>query len=465
MLTAVLLAALGATEPGFDVRPCAPGTVQAPAVRALLPQDEDWSAAGDSTPAYKHQTWGANANITTSFGLDARLHVEHFRNEAFGAIPGGDESIFLRLTPWASVTFNDRVRLYGALKHGSVAGREASTPAAIDDPLDLHQGFVEFALGDMVGQSRNDLLVRLGRQELHYGRGRVIALRAGRIMRDDYDGGLVRYRNGAWVTDAFGFYAVEDGDDMFDNGTDDSASFSGLYSSGVIQGLNVDLYTVRWRRDEMTTTAGLSEVIRNYAGARFSGTAGEHWSWDVEATVQFGTVDATNEDLRGFQISGRIARAFSDMPGAPTPTLEFLYTTGDDDPSDGRIDTFLAPAASGLVYEDVTQPLGPGNLAWVKASVPFQAGSRLRVAPYVHAYWRVESQDALYTLFNTQLLPANTGNGDFVGVDIGFTARLSLTEHLSAFAYAGHFEPGDVFEETTRDVSGGNAILGLAYRY
>ncbi len=461
MMTAVLLAALGATEPDTDVRPRAPGTVQAPHVRALLPQDEDWSAAGTSAPAYKHQSWNHGA-ISSSIGLDARLHVEHFDNEAFGAIPGSDESVFLRLTPWASVTFNNRVRLFGAIKHASVAGREASTPAAIDDPLDLHQGFAEFALGDMLGQSRDDVLIRLGRQELHYGAGRLLAIRAGRIMRDDYDGALVRYRHGTWVTDAFGFYGVEDGNDIFDNGTDDSVSLSGIYSSGTLGGVAVDLYGVRWDRDQIL---GRSDVVRHFAGARASGTAGEHWSWDVEATIQFGSVEATDEDIRGFQIGGRVARAFNDLPGRPTPTLEGLYTTGDSNPTDERIDTFLAPQASGLVYEDVTQPLGPGNLAWVKASVPLQAAERLRVTPYVHAYWRVESEDALYTLFNTPLLPANTGDGDFVGLDVGINARLALTNHLAAFAYAGHFEPGDVFTGTARDVSSGNAILGLTYRY
>ena len=465
MFAALLVAALGAMQPDSDVRPRAPGTVQAPAVRPLLPQDEDWRAAGDATPAFKNQSFGSNAQIKTSLGLDARLHVEHFNNEAFGAIPGGDESVFLRLTPWASVTIDDRVRFYGALKHASVGGREASTPAAIDDPLDLHQGFVELAIGDAIGQSRNDLLVRLGRQELHYGRGRVLALRAGRIMRDDYDGGLVRYRSGAWVTDAFGFFGVEDGNDMFDNGTDDRTSVSGLYSSGRINSVNVDLYTMRWRRGDVATFAGPSELVRKYVGARASGTMLQHWSWDVEATVQFGSVEATDDDIRGYQLGGRLARALGDLPGAPTPTLEFLYSTGDDDPSDGRIDTFLVPLASGLVYEDVTQPLGPGNLAWLKGSVPFQPVSGLRIAPYVHAYWRVESEDALYTLFNTPLLPANAGDGDFVGLDIGFTARYALTEHLSVIAYGGHFDPGDVFSQTGRNANGTNAILGLTYRY
>ncbi len=465
MLATLLVAALGATEPANDVRPRTPGTVQSASVRPLLPQDEDWSIAGDTRPALKHQSWGSAGAITTSIGLDARLHLEYFDNEAFGAIQGGDESVFLRLTPWASVTFNDRIRLYAALKHGSVGGRDASTPAAIDDPLDLHQGFAELAIGDAFGQSRNNLLIRAGRQELHYGAGRLIAIRAGRIMRDDYDGALLRYRNGDWVTDAFGFYGVEDGNDIFDNGTDDRSSLAGVYASGVVQGTNVDLYAVRWRRDDVLSLGGRSEEVRRYAGARIYGTAGEHWRWDVEATLQFGERETTNEDIGGFQIGGRMSRALPDLPGSPTPTLEALYSSGDDDPTDGQINTFLAPQASGLVYEDVTQPLGPGNLAWVKASVPFELGSRIRLAPYLHAYWRVEETDGLYTLFNTQLLPPGTGNGDFVGLDIGVTARLRLTDHLAAFGYAGVFDPGDVFSRSGREASGRNAIVGLTYRY
>ena len=113
----------------------------------------------------------------------------------------------------------------------------------------------------------------------------------------------------------------------------------------------------------------------------------------------------------------------------------------------------------------MTQPLGPGNLAWVKGAVPFQLGARLRLTPYVHAFWRVESEDALYTLFNTPMIAPGVGDGDFVGLDVGVNARLSLTDHLSAFAYAGHFDPGDVFTGTGREASGGTAFMGLSYRY
>jgi len=465
MLVAAILATLSATSLDLDIRPRTPGAAQAPAVRPLLPQDEDWRSATEEVPAFKAQSWGASGSISTSLGLDARLHVEHFTNEAFGAIPGGDGSVFLRVTPWASVTFNDRIRLYGALKHASVSGREAATPPAIDDPLDFHQGFVELALGDALGQSRNDLLVRLGRQELHYGRGRMIALRAGRIMRDDYDGALARYSKGAWVTDVFGFFTVKDGPDMFDNGLDDRTSLSGLYSSGGLQDFHVDLYTVRWRRDDMASPVSATEDVRHYLGARISGAAGAHWSWDVEATVQFGNEDATDQDYGGFQIGGRLARSLPNLPGAPTPTVEFLYTTGDDNASDGQINTFLAPAASGLVYEDVNQPLGPGNLAWLKVSAPMQMGSRLQLTPYIHAFWRMEDEDGLYTLFNTQLLAPNTGDGDFVGLDLGLNARLTLTDHLSTFAYGGYFDPGEVFTDSGRNADGFTAILGLSYRY
>lgn len=464
MMPLLLLAALSATELDADHRPRAPGTVQAAEVRALLPQDEDWSLAGEEAPVLKAQSWAQGA-ITTSLGLDARFHGEQFRNEAFGAIPGADDALFLRLTPWASVTFNDRVRVYGALKHGGVAGREASTPAAIDDPLDLHQGFVEVAAGDLVGQTRKDLLVRVGRQELHYGAGRVLAIRAGRIMRDDYDGALVRYRQGRWITDGFSFYGVQDRDGIFDNGTDDSVNLTGLYTSGVVQGVNVDLYAISWRRDDIAGPAGPVDESRHYLGVRAHTAMATHWRWDIEATGLSGSIDGTQMDISGYQVGGLVSRTLPELPGRPQPTLEFLYTSGDGDPDDTRIETFLAPQASGLVYEDVTQPLGPGNLAWIKASVPLQIGPRLRLTPYVHAFWRVEAEDGLYTLFNTPLLEAGAGQGDFVGLDVGATARLSLSDHLSAFGYVGHFEPGDVFSGTNRDVSGGSAIFGLSYRY
>lgn len=179
-MTALLLAMMGASDPDVDVRPRTPGTVQTPAVRPLLPQDEDWRLAGADVPAFKDESLTSDGTITASLGLDARLHVEHFDNEAFGALPGSESSVFFLATPWASVTIDDRIRLYGGLKHASVEGRDGPKPGAISDTLDVHQAFAEVALGDMLGQPRNDLLIRAGRQELHYGAGRVLAIRGDR---------------------------------------------------------------------------------------------------------------------------------------------------------------------------------------------------------------------------------------------------------------------------------------------
>ena len=321
MQTALLLTMLAVSTPQPDAQPRTPGTVQAPPVRAFLPQDEDWSTAGPDAPAFKGYRWTSDGSISTSVGIDARLHVETYQNEAFGGVPGSDESVFLLATPWASISFNDRIRIYGALKHASVQGRDGPKPGAISDTVDLHQGFLEVAVGDALGQSRKDLLVRVGRQELHYGAGRVLAIRAGRFMRDDYDGALVRYRRGQWVTDAFGFVAVEDGTDAFDNGTDDKAKFSGIYSSGRLKKTNLDLYSLRWQREDIATLEGLSDITRNYAGARAYGTALEQWEWDVEGTLQFGSVEATNQDIQGFQIGGRVSRSFGGVRGAPSPTI------------------------------------------------------------------------------------------------------------------------------------------------
>lgn len=104
MMTALLVALMGASDPQIDVRPRTPGTTQAPAIRPLLPQDEDWRLGGPNAPALKNISLTANGTITASLGIDARLHAEYFDNEAFGALPGTDESLFFLATPWASVT-------------------------------------------------------------------------------------------------------------------------------------------------------------------------------------------------------------------------------------------------------------------------------------------------------------------------------------------------------------------------
>ena len=225
-----------------SLRPRAPGTPQPPAIGmaggqdfAVLRQDEDWSflegSDSDRQPLDGLKWLPIGEQVRLTWALDARFQHESFDNEQFGTFPGSDGTLHVRFNPHLAIDFDRRARLYLAIKTGEVSGRASPAAAADDDGPDLHQAFVELALGDLVGRPRSDLLLRVGRQELHYGAGRMISIRVSPNMPIDYTGLFLRGRIGNVVAEAFAARQSEDRAGSFNNRIDRQRAAWGLYSS------------------------------------------------------------------------------------------------------------------------------------------------------------------------------------------------------------------------------------------
>ena len=97
---------------------------------AVLRQDEDWSALRD--PRLRIGAWdrlkyvpvNARGSMSLSLAADAYVSARGFENAGLGASPGFDDTYNTRLNVHAALTLGDRLRLYGALKHGGQYRKE-----------------------------------------------------------------------------------------------------------------------------------------------------------------------------------------------------------------------------------------------------------------------------------------------------------------------------------------------------
>ena len=411
------------------LRPYAPGTPQrgagATAVRlgyATLRGDEDWSWLAD--PARRTDQLDRlklvplASGVSVSFGDDARLSFRDFGNEAFGQGRGDNAASYVRLNPAASVQLGNRIRLYGALKYGDLAGRRVPLPPAERDRVDLHQAFAELAAGDLLGLAVPDVLVRVGRQELHYGAGRLVSIREKPNVRRDFDGGVVRLRLGPLVADAFLAQPTADRAGTFDNRPDRRQALWGLYSSTALAGAgNIDLFYVGYRRGQSSYALGAPapaagggggtavgaapapakgspvDETRHTLGTRWWLGADEQPGWllDLEAGVQQG--GATGQGGRRYGVfawygAGRVEYLFGGLPVRPSAGLDFGVNSGDGHASDGHIGTFRAPFPPGRYFGEAN-PIGPGNIAGVRPLVAIRPAEGLTLQAEVNLFWRV----------------------------------------------------------------------------
>lgn len=198
----------------------------------LLRQVENgrrWAGDADGLASLTFIPLGRDGGTFLTIGGEARAYGRWYRNERWGDGPASDAYLLQRLMLHGSAQTDlppdwARIRVFAQLKSGTVTGRDGPIYPPDKDLLDVNQAFLEM-------QGRLGSAQRLGRQELHYGAGRMIAAREGPNVRLGFDAALGRYRNGPWRVDAFAAKPNETSPDVLDNGWMTGRTLWGLHLS------------------------------------------------------------------------------------------------------------------------------------------------------------------------------------------------------------------------------------------
>jgi hypothetical protein len=196
---------------------------------SLLRENEDWSFLSDYTnrddfwDPIKYIPLGTNRSYV-SLGGEVRQAFEQVGNDNWGK-PNYTNTFFLQRYMFHSDWHvGNWFRAFVQLKSGLESFRQAG-PRPIDEKkLDFEAAFVE--IGNPKG--KNWAVLRVGKQELNYGSGRLVSVREGPNVRQSFDGVKIRARAGAWNIDAFAVRPDLDKPGFFDNAPDHKTAFWGI---------------------------------------------------------------------------------------------------------------------------------------------------------------------------------------------------------------------------------------------
>src|SRR6266478_6169286 len=172
----------------------------------LLREDEDWSFLRD--PRLRHDTWDKIKYIRLrkksddwylTIGGEAREVWEQIGNNNWGQQPFMNGYLNQRCMLSLDLHLGKRVRTFFEFKSGLNSSRQGG-PRPIDEKkLDLEAAFLELS----TSKTKNWIALRVGRQELNYGSGRLISVREGPNVRQSFDGAKIKSLVGSWNIDAF----------------------------------------------------------------------------------------------------------------------------------------------------------------------------------------------------------------------------------------------------------------------
>jgi hypothetical protein len=198
--------------------------------------DENYFRLKDSVVNFynriKYIPLSQSGSVYLSFGGEVRQELDYYVHEDWGASGlGRDVFLLQRYHLHADLHLGNRIRLFGQLRSGLEDGRKNGPRPIDEDQLNVQNLFV-----DVIAYQEMDrtITLRLGRQEVQYGSGRLIDVRNGPNLRLYFDGAKVAYASSGLKLDAFVLAEPIVNTGIFDNKSTRKANLWGIYSTYTI---------------------------------------------------------------------------------------------------------------------------------------------------------------------------------------------------------------------------------------
>lgn len=387
--------------------------------------EEDYSpllkdSSRDLYHRFKCTRLSAGSQSYISFGGEARIEYDAFNNEDWGKQNLNHNNFLLqRYNLHADLHLGSRLRLFTQLRSALENGRKNGPRPIDEDHLNIQNLFVDVRL---IQQTKQQLLLRAGRQELNYGAGRLISVREGPNVRLYFTGAKAIYTTGSLSADAFVMIADSMHTGVFDNKPTKEVNLWGTYATlNLPLQKHIDGYYIGVRRDNALFDKGVANERRHTIGTRL-------WKnnngliYDIEAAWQFGSFGTRH--IRAWTTSFDIGYLFGNSKLKPLIAIRNDYISGDRGPGDPTLRTFnpLYPKGG---YFGFDPQVGPVNLIDIHPYGSVVVANRLSIQWDVVFNWRYSTHDGAYRPSGTLNLTGAGSPSRYIGT--GYLAKVIYT--------------------------------------
>jgi len=408
---------------------------------------ENYSHLKDSTnlavgDAIKYISLNKNRTSYLTLGGSVRVTYDNFENQ-FWIIDRDLHYYAQKLAFHTAWNFGNNFRIFGEFHSGLVSGDPLFL---FTDDLDLHQGFAEYRT-----DSKN-LTIRVGRQEVKYGTGRLYDLRLGPSLRQSFDLGKVIWSEKDFTIDFFYGNAVQLNFGVFDNTSNifkKARPFQkvwGAYGQFTIlpkigEGINTELYYLGLNTAQSTFNDVTGEETRHTIGIRRFGKWGKRFTHNHELIYQFGKIAENTISAINFETHWQYQMI--NTKWMPAIGLKLDWSTGDGAANDGAINSFnpmfVDPSIYGLASINT-----PVNIFSLHPSITLFPSRKMMIQLEYAFFYRSSIDDGLYLPPSILAIPADDSvKSKDVGNTIGLIAIYSINKNFRFLLRSTYFRSGE----------------------
>lgn len=217
---------------------------------------------------------------------------------------------------------------------------------------------------------------------------------------------------------------------------------------------NIDLYYIGYSNREKGYASGSAEELRHSIGTRIWHQS-RTWSYDFEALYQFGSFG--DDQIHAYTASLDLNYTFNDVKLQPTAGFKTEIISGDQDNSDGELNTFNPLFPRGA-YFGLAALIGPANLIDFHPTISIKPHALLEISADYDVFWRYSTNDGIYGP-NVVLIYGSNSPASFIGHQVGLAAEYKPNPFMKLTPEVMWFVPGGYL----KDVSPGKEVLFAAF--
>lgn len=410
--------------------------------------EEYWPAKGDSTKhisffeRIKHMPINKNKGFN-SVGLNIRESYENFRNYLWGIGSQDKNGYFLhRVLMHNDFRWNQHLRIFAQVQNSNISGRDGGPrPVQDKNELAINQLFGEISL---FANQHTELRFRFGKQSLNYGSGTLLDARDANVRRSFLGYKLILEKRLTRI-DAFFMELAATKQGFLDDEIDHSQKVAGVWATQKFQNIGLsklDFYYVFINRDRTKFNQGFGKELRHTLG---SAIYFKRRSWSSYSEIDFQWGRFNHNAIFAWKIAPSLAYQLQRVLFNPIFSIQGAISSGDKSADNPELQTFN-PIYPKAIYYGFIDNAGSANLIVLHPKSEWQFSSDFKVTTGYYRFWRQHSNDGIYAVNGSFLLPAVNGK-KLVGSMWDISAIYSIGDKCIFQLIGSYYKRGDFLKQ------------------